>query len=60
MQFEPEDMTEGRINGSTRSKTWIAALVLGAIAAGAPGALLAQDRGINQPGAAGNRGGVRR
>ena len=37
-------------------KTWISAIVVGAMVAGLSGTLHARDRGVNQPGAAGNAG----
>ena len=39
---------------ATRATLWISALVVGAILVSEPGALFARDRGVNQPGAAGN------
>ena len=41
---------------ATRATLWISALIVGAIVATVPGALFARDRGVNQPGVAGNRG----
>ena len=46
------------MNKTRRGNKWIAALMIGAMVAGLPAALLARDRGFNQPGAAGNVGGV--
>ena len=46
------------MNKTRRGNKWIAALIIGAVVAGLPAALLARDRGFNQPGAAGNVGGV--
>lgn len=39
---------------STTRNVWSSALLLGALVIAAPGALLARDRGVNQPGAVGN------
>jgi hypothetical protein len=44
------------MNKIRRSTKWIAALIIGAMVAALPAALLARDRGFNQPGAAGNVG----
>jgi hypothetical protein len=46
------------MNKARRGNKWVAALIIGAMVAGLPAALLARDRGFNQPGAAGNVEGV--
>jgi hypothetical protein len=48
------------MHNARRGDTWILALIVGALGASLPGALLARDRGVNQPGAAGNRAAVGR
>ena len=48
------DMEDGPMKGVTRLTLWISALIVGAILVSEPGALFARDRGVNQPGAAGN------
>ena len=42
---------------TTRFHKGVPALIVGALIASVPGALLARDRGVNQPGAAGNPAG---
>ena len=44
------------MNKKKRGNKWIAALIIAVMVAGLPAALLARDRGFNQPGAAGNVG----
>jgi hypothetical protein len=44
------------MNKIRRSNKWIAALIIGAMVAALPATLFARDRGLNQPGAAGNVG----
>ena len=48
------NIEDGPIKDATGVKLWIFALIVGAILVSAPGALFARDRGVNQPGAAGN------
>ena len=59
LHVQPTDeLEEGQMNKTRRGNKWIAALMIGAMVAGLPAALLARDRGFNQPGAAGRVGGV--
>lgn len=51
-----DDMEDEPMNNATRCKKWVSILIGGAMALTVPGALLARDAGINQPGAAGNAG----
>ena len=51
-----DDMEDEPMNNATRCKKWVSILIGGAMALTMPGALLARDAGINQPGAAGNAG----
>lgn len=44
------------MNRARRSNKWIVAVIIGVMVASMPCALLARDRGFNQPGAAGNVG----
>jgi len=44
------------MNKARRGNKWIAVLIILVMVAGLPAALLARDRGFNQPGAVGNRG----
>ena len=46
------------MNKARRSDRWIAAVIIGVMVVSLPCTLLARDRGINQPGAVGNAGGV--
>ncbi len=48
------------MNNARRDHRWVSALIAGALVASLPGALLTRGCGVNQPGAAGNRPGVRR
>ena len=42
------------MNNVKQCRTWVPALIIGALIASISGALLARDPGANQPGAAGN------
>ena len=45
------------MNNTTRVRQWVSALIIvAAMMAALPGPLCARDRGVNQPGAAGNVG----
>jgi hypothetical protein len=46
------------MNKARRGSKWIAAVIIGVMVVSLPCMLLARDRGINQPGAVGNAGGV--
>ena len=48
------NMEEEPMKDATRTQLWVSALLIGMMVASAPGALFARDRGVNQPGAAGN------
>ena len=51
------NMEEGPMKDATRAQLWVSALIIGVIVASSPDALFARDRGVNQPGAAGNPAG---
>ena len=50
------NMEEGPMKDATRAQLWVSALIIGVMVASSPDALFARDRGVNQPGAAGNAG----
>ena len=54
------NMEDRQMNNARRDHRLVSALIVGALVASLPGALLARGRGVNQPWAAGNRPGVRR
>ena len=54
------NMEDRQMNNASGIHRLVSALIVGALVASLPGALLARGRGVNRPWASGNRPGVRR